>query len=622
MTVFGREERSGIDGRRRLQQDMMTFDCILLVDGHLSRAAERRLYALIDAHAEGGIGTGIILTSRSPGGSSWFRSAPAQRRLREGGVVWLDPALPQRAELALVLSPSLAGFGRNRPLRLEAAKALVWPIEADMGEGDDPSELRRLAARLQTILDCAVAWAARSDLERRDLARHLTGMTLDPDIWWPPLSPSPVPPQKRPASLETVGRHFGQGFKLDDTGAGEWSEAWRERWPATLVVLGETDLVSGLPMCAPDQDMRIEQGSESRLGAFLDGLDLFVAAGENAGSGRLEEEILEAMAAGVPVIATPRIAERFEGRLPAAEACFLADLALRIASDREGLDAVRKDQAALLEKRHGPGTHVARLRSCLGAKAGEGNRVEIPFVRAGAVRRPGRLLFIADDSPYLEHLPRQLAIARHLQAPLEPYFLAMARDAPLAERLGFSLEYLLPHSSRVYRSLFEEADGWNESLAGHLQELICFLDAKAVVFDGVYPFAGLAEVCTRYPNLPFIWIRRSLWRADAEEGGLNRSGLFDLIVEPGERAEAFDRGPTRKHRERVVATAPVLFGPRCGADRARFELGLEGGRPAVLLRPTIPIRSADRPGDAGTPPHPRRRRLPVLHDRSGARRRG
>ncbi|MGI9437468.1 MAG: hypothetical protein ACR2Q4_22015, partial [Geminicoccaceae bacterium] len=178
----------------------------------------------------------------------------------------------------------------------------------------------------------------------------------------------------------------------------------------------------------------------------------------------------------------------------------------------------------------------------------------------------------------------------------------------------FPSEFLLPHTSQTYRALFDRSEAWNQSLDGtyrtlldraetwnqdlarHLRELIPFLDAKAVVFDGIFPFAGLAEVCTQYPTLPFAWVRRGLWQVDADEGGLVRSGLFDLVIEPGDLAETFDRGPTRLHREHVIATAPIRLGKLEAPARARFELGIDADQTSVFLHPTIP--GDHRTGDA------------------------
>ena len=569
--------------RRQLQKGMMTFDCVILVDCHLSRSAERRLYSILDVHSDSEISTGIILLNHGWRASSWFRSTAAQRRLREGYVAWLDPTLPCQTDLVLVLSPSLSMFEQNRPLRLQASKTIVWPIEAALDEAaGDAKKLRDQISRLQTVLNAPVSWMARSDVEQHFLAEKLASNALHPEIWWPLILPES---SKEPTSLKCkglVGRHFGQGTNLDDAGTAEWQDAWRERWPLPLAILCDSEFSQSLPPIAPGQEIQFDDWSKRKLYDFLAGLDLFVATGECRNPARVHEEILEAMAAGLPVIATPEISERFEQALPSSEACFLGDLAWRLLNDASGYDKVRKDQAALFQKRYDADAYRDRM-SRVSKKA----KAEQTFIWSGVARQPGHILFISDDSPYLEHLPRQLAIARHLPTPLTPYFLSMAKDTSLVEHLGYPFEYLLPHTSKTYRAVFDDAEAWNLSLARHLRELVYFLDAKAVIFDGVFPFAGLVDLCVEYPSLPCVWIRRGLWQAGAEEDGLMRSGLFDLVIEPDDLAKSFDQGPTKKHNQRVLPTAPIVFGQRRRADRARVELDVQREQPAVFLRPTI-----------------------------------
>ncbi len=570
---------------RKFKHHRVTFDVVLIVDCHLSKAAERRLYALMDAHREGAISAAVLVLRHGWQASSWLRSDAAQRRLTEGRFVWLDPGMPCRTRLALILSPGLAAFGRNRALRLMADQAIIWPIEADFGAAArDPAAFRDQWERVRTILGTPLTWAARSEAERHCLAQRSAGVPLEPDIWWPLFTHAPRPDDEQPAQCRrTVGRHWRPGARLDEVALAEWLDASRDAWPMPLALYGTPDLLQGLPPAPADQTIRHHDQSQYRLDRFLADLDLFVALGVDREPTCLQEEILEAIAAGLLVIATAATSALFDDSLPSAEPCFLGELAEALLADDQAFRQARQRQAELFIRRHGGDAYRHRLASRLGAA-----KRTPSLVWSSRTRRPGRVLFVSDDSPYLEHLPRQLAIAQHLQAPLEPYFLTLARDAALAEQMGFPVEYLLAHSSRTYRALFDRTEAWNHALARHVQELIAFLDAKAVVFDGVYPFAGLAEICSRQPNLPFAWIRRGLWRADAEPGGLARNGLFDLIIEPGERAGSFDRGPTRSLRDHVVATGPIRLGKLQARARARYELGVEANQPAVFLQPTVP----------------------------------
>lgn len=594
-------EEAGLS--RQNSHHMVAFDCVILVDCHLSPGAERRLYALLDAHTEGAVSTGVIALHRGWRTSSWLRSAAAGQRMSKGKFAWLDPDIPVRTKLALVLSPGLAAFGRNRALRLIADQVVIWPIEADLAAPAGTAQaLIEQGERIQTILDAPVRWAARSENEQRYLAERLTGLDLAPEIWWPLIASETAADNQRSKPQRTVGRHW-RLKQLSETAWGEWQDGCREPWGADLhlSLRGEHDLLESLPPMAPAQITRHEDHRFRRLDEFLADLDLFVALGEGRDAARIDEEILEALAAGLVVIATPPTSARYDNRLPNAEACFLGDLAERLLSDDHALETARREQADLFEQRYGVHAYRQRLAAMPSQAA-----PATPLVWSGRTRRPGHVLFVSDDSLYLEHLPRQLAIARHLQAPLKPYFLTMARDAALAEQMSFPVEYLLAHSSKTYRSVFDQADAgsqeltqtysslfdgaevWNQHLARHLLELISFLDVKAIVFDGVFPFASLAEVHARHQTLPFAWIRRGLWQAGAEEGGLARSSMFDLVIEPQDLASSFDRGPTRTRRKHVVPTEPIRLSQSDAPSRARFELGIEADRPAVFLQPTVP----------------------------------
>ncbi|MGI9434026.1 MAG: hypothetical protein ACR2Q4_04215, partial [Geminicoccaceae bacterium] len=449
-------------------RQMLGLDCVVIVDCHLSRSAERRLYALLDAHRDNAVGTGVIALHQDWHAPSWIRSGQAQKRLRDGQFAWLDPNVPCRATLVLLLSPSLAGFGRNRALRLTADRVVVWPIEAEFAPiGDQLSSLHDQVGRLETILDTPVAWAARSEAEQRFLAERLTGDTLEPEIWWPLIRGEVAPPKPQVQGPWTVGRHWGQKASLNEVGLAEWQDAWREAWPVATALLGDLELLRGLPPSAPDQVVRHHDPRLLKLKDFLDSLDLFVAIGGNPGALRLPEEILEAMGAGLVVIGSSMTSAGFENVLPGTEACFLGDLASRLLSDNLALETASREQQRYFERRHSAKAYQRRLPQIFGT-----HNAEPPLIWSGRTKRPGRVLFISDDSRYLEHLPRQLAIAKNLQAPLEPYFLTMARDAGLAERLGFPSEFLLPHTSQTYRALFDRSEAWNQSLDGTYRTLL------------------------------------------------------------------------------------------------------------------------------------------------------
>jgi UDP:flavonoid glycosyltransferase YjiC (YdhE family) len=77
-----------------------------------------------------------------------------------------------------------------------------------------------------------------------------------------------------------------------------------------------------------------------------------------------------------------------------------------------------------------------------------------------------------------------------------------------------------------------------------------------------------------------------MWRRDVGMNWIERGGVFDAILEPGEFAAAADEGPTVADRAAVHRVAPITFldeAELLDAATARRELGLDD-RPTALLQ--------------------------------------
>src|SRR5699024_12774393 len=86
---------------------------------------------------------------------------------------------------------------------------------------------------------------------------------------------------------------------------------------------------------------------------------------------------------------------------------------------------------------------------------------------------------------------------------------------------------------------------------GRIRALAVETGAQALVFDGVAPYPGLLAARERLPSLRFGWVRRGLWRPEAPASRLDLSRHFDLTVEPGDVARAWDHGPTRDRTDEI-----------------------------------------------------------------------
>ena len=198
-----------------------------------------------------------------------------------------------------------------------------------------------------------------------------------------------------------------------------------------------------------------------------------------------------------------------------------------------------------------------------------------------AARRGGgpRILFATSNGTGLGHLTRAMAIARRLPAGhSSPSFFTLSAAAPVvAARASRSSTWPptgAPGAGTDWRWSLRLRRGSSRSIAEREPDL--------VVFDGVHPYRALTHAAQRPRRAAVVWCRRPMWRPGRDRAPLRRIGAFDAVLEPGELAEADDRGPT-------VAAAPR--GPPGRADRlldrdellpraqAAAELGLDPGPP-------------------------------------------
>src|SRR5690625_1732146 len=97
---------------------------------------------------------------------------------------------------------------------------------------------------------------------------------------------------------------------------------------------------------------------------------------------------------------------------------------------------------------------------------------------------------------------------------------------------------------------------WHGYLGDRIVALAKEVDAQAIIFDGVVPYAGLIRTRKRLSGVRFIWMRRGIWQKKAPRRRLDLSRNFDLTIEPGDFAQKHDLGPTR-NRTDVVRISPI-----------------------------------------------------------------
>lgn len=189
------------------------------------------------------------------------------------------------------------------------------------------------------------------------------------------------------------------------------------------------------------------------------------------------------------------------------------------------------------------------------------------------------MLLVTSNGTGMGHLTRQSAVARALGDRADVVILSLSSGLPVVLGQGLRGEYLPSYQ----RPWFPRSD-WHRYLADRLVALAEELGAGVVAFDGVAPYRGLVLARRRLPGTAFVWFRRGLWRPGTNRAALRAEPFFDLVVEPGDLAQAADEGATAGRPARRVPPVSLLdvLDPLPRAEAAQ-ALGLDPTRPTALI---------------------------------------
>ncbi len=195
-----------------------------------------------------------------------------------------------------------------------------------------------------------------------------------------------------------------------------------------------------------------------------------------------------------------------------------------------------------------------------------------------------RLLFVTSNGTGLGHLTRGMAIVRRMGEEIEPTFLTLSAAAPVVDQMGFPVEYFPSHTAAAA----ESPRRWDRRLRARLELLIDELEPDLLVFDGAHPYDALVAVLRAHRGsaMKTVWCRRAMWREGSGAEAIYWAGEFDGVLEPGEYAEAEDRGLTVARRDEAERVAPIVFlapDELLSREQACDELGLDPERPHALV---------------------------------------
>jgi hypothetical protein len=502
--------------------------------------------------------------------------------LAAGAAELVAPGRRVRARLACFHHPSVFQTYPADPLLIETGQAVLVvhhpPVDA---VGTPQYDIRAIRTVLGTIAGIDVAWApvgpkVRAAFHGLAHAPHLapqdwTGV-VDADVWGGarpgPLGAEPV-----------VGRHSRpEPEKWPDTRE-DFVAVYPDADDIRVRLMGYGPKLDDIVGPRPRRWDVLPFGHEP-VREFLRSIDYFVYFHGSTWIEAFGRSIVEAMAAGAVCILPPDFAPLFgEGAVYRAP----ADVAATIRAfhaDPARYAAQSEQAVAFVRERFSPQVAVARVRARIGPPTpGKGDRAAPALGRAHLAPR---ILYFTSNGVGMGHLTRVLALARRHRDAAEPVVVSMSRAFGVVRDEGMMVEHI-----PFFRSAGMAPEIWHPNLAEELSEMLRFYRARVLVLDANVPYDGLLSALDDFPAVRRVWLRRAMWSPGAGRRFLDHEERFDAVVEPGEIAGAFDRGLTRHHRGRTLTAPPMRFlreGEALGRAAARAVLGLDPGRPAVILQ--------------------------------------
>lgn len=189
------------------------------------------------------------------------------------------------------------------------------------------------------------------------------------------------------------------------------------------------------------------------------------------------------------------------------------------------------------------------------------------------------VLLLTSNGWGMGHLTRQLAIARAGSARAAATIMSMSGAVPVVQRTGVPTEFC-PGPDRKWVDSRE----WHAYLRDRIVALAEETAARVVVFDGVAPYPGIGRARPLLPAVEFVWMRRGMWIDGVNDGALDRTGYFDRVIEPGDLAASYDRGPTvgRGDATRIDPVSLLEVEPLLDREAAAAALGIDPTRPTLL----------------------------------------
>lgn len=596
MDNFSKTQKIEMDGRCDEPLHLVSFsspdtdfDLIFVADPRFEGGTSTALAEEIIAAGEAGLRLGLLMVKGSLLGRANFWMHPDLQRLVDNGLIkFVDPGVSVQTRLVIVHHPTIFSLPPRQTVRIITNQVVLILHHPRVNRaGVVQYDLTAVAKICLRTFGRDVKIAPVSGIVRRSLPAVLPeGATVLDEDWynlfekngWKQRRPGP------PAYPVHIGRHARPDPQ-------KWPDTRQEALAAynpdpefcMVSILGGGPFLEELYGKLPD-NWRVLPFSFESVDTFLSELDFFVYFHSDAWSEAFGRVVIEAMAAGVPVILPAYLRDSFGEAALYCKPHEVTELIERLVGHQSRYEQQVKRGHAFVA-RYSHRSFVERLSRLfeVDSVSSESPRQGVPWPR-GAVRGPQRsksILFVSTNGIGMGHLTQQMAIASRLPKCVGAIFATMSYAMKIAADAGYPTHFISYH-----RHHSADPNRWNKVLREELFDLIAFARPSAIAYDGSYLFAGLLEAMAEFPELQSFWVRRPMWR-DSHSVGLTGSEQFDHIVEPGELADLFDDGPTKALQKYTYLTSPVLHidpAQRLSRQEARRRLGVPEDACVVALQ--------------------------------------
>ncbi|HEY6687592.1 MAG TPA: glycosyltransferase [Propionibacteriaceae bacterium] len=555
-------------------------DVLMLSDLRFPGGTSHSLAEEIAAQAEVGWSTGLVHLNGPL--VSWLR--PVNSRIREqirrSRARLFVGDRPIRTKLVVVRHPAVlqAAFDQLPPIETEhlVLVANAPPIDIDGYRHYRPSAVDRIARERFGV---APVWAPIGPLVREAVAAEFpAGLrkqdwvnVIDVDAWRVerPIWRSNVP---------VIGRHSRPSPQKWPTDPNEIEAVYPVDGSAIVKVLGGADPVRDVLGYVPNSWQVIPFGATDPR-EFLAELDFFAYYHHPAWIEAFGRNILEAIASGLPAILPPHFRALFGEAAIYAEPAEVPAVLSRLYRDRAAYQEIVGLAESSVRTRFGYEAHQRRLLELIGPPETPLENRPVPGTRKPVTAVRPTLLLISSNGAGMGHLTRLMAYARRAEPDLAPHFLSLSQAVPVVGQYGYPFEYLPSAGAAGLASR-----RWHDFFAERVTEVVARLRPAVVVFDGTWPYDGIPRVRDAHPESRWVWSRRGMWRRGRSVEQLDKAAWFDMVLAPGELAEAYDRGATLYADGVRIGPVTLLDTEELDdRDTARRALGLPADRRLALV---------------------------------------